>query len=124
MNRATNIGLIAFSFAMALAMASAESTIAPQYGKAELQRMIRQAHTPQEYQVLAGYFRSRQQKFEQQAQAEKEEWQRRSQNVTGPAAKWPRPVDSSKNRYDYFACQANQMAQQAARYESLATHSQ
>ena len=29
MNRATNIGLIAFSFAMALAMASAESTIAP-----------------------------------------------------------------------------------------------
>jgi hypothetical protein len=86
--------------------------------------MIRQAHTPQEYQVLAGYFRSRQQKFEQQAQAEKEEWQRRSQNVTGPAAKWPRPVDSSKNRYDYFTCQANQMAQQAARYESLATHSQ
>jgi hypothetical protein len=89
------------------------------YSHAELQQMIRNAHSPQQYQALAAYFRSRQQVFEQQAQSEKLEWERRSQNVTGPAAKYPRPVDSSKSRYEYFTYEAQQMSSQAAHYESL-----
>jgi hypothetical protein len=89
---------------------------------AELTKMIRSAHTPQEYQALAGYFRSRQVTFEKQAQEEKVEWDRRSQNVIGPAAKFPRPVDSSRNRYEYFTYEAQQMSQQAAHYESLSAN--
>jgi hypothetical protein len=86
---------------------------------AELEKMIRGAHTPAEYKTLADYYRTQQQGFEQQAQTEKQEWERRSQNVTGPAAKYPRPVDSSRNRYEYFTYEAQQASQQAAHYEGL-----
>src|SRR5580692_7686337 len=103
----------------AVTFSYAEPTSAPQFSKTELQRLIKEAHTPQQYRTLADYFKSQQQKYEQQAQSEKQEWDRRSQNVTGPAAKYPRPVDSSRNRYEYFAYQAGQMAQQAAHFESL-----
>jgi hypothetical protein len=86
--------------------------------------MIRDAHTAQQYHEIATYFESRQQSFEQQAQSEKLEWKRRSQNVTGPAAKYPRPVDSSRNRYEYFTYEAQQMAQQVQHFESLSAKSQ
>ncbi len=89
------------------------------YSRAELQQMIREAHSAQQYQALASYYRSRQRDFEEQAKSEKQEWDRRSQNVSGPAAKYPRPVDSSRNRYEYFTYEAQQMSQQAARYEGL-----
>jgi hypothetical protein len=81
--------------------------------------MIREAHTQQQYQTLAEYFRSQQQAFEKQAQSEKVEWDHRSLNVTGPAAKYPRPVDSSRNRYEYFIYEAEKMGLQAAYFESL-----
>jgi len=67
--------------------------------------MARGAHTAQQYHVLAGYFRAQQQKFEREAQSEKQEWDRRSQNTSGLAQKYPRPVDSSKNRFEYFSYQ-------------------
>jgi hypothetical protein len=82
--------------------------------------MMREARTADQYRTLADYFRSQQQHIELQAQAEKEEWQRRSQNVSGPAAKYPRPVDSSRNRYEYFSCEAQEMQRQAAHYDDLA----
>jgi hypothetical protein len=81
--------------------------------------MIRGARSTQQYQQLATYFRSRQQSLEQQAQAEKAEWERRSQSNAGAAQKYPRPADSSKNRFEYFAYEADQMGQQAEHYESL-----
>jgi len=82
--------------------------------------MMRDARTAQQYRVLADYFGTQQKKFEEQAQTEKEEWARRSQNVSGLAAKYPRPVDSSKNRYEYFTYEADQMGQQSSHYASLA----
>lgn len=88
---------------------------------AELTKMVREAHTPQQYKALADYYRSRETAYEQQAQSEKAEWERRSQNITGPTAKYPRPVDSSRNRYEYFAYEAQQMSQQAAHYDGLST---
>jgi hypothetical protein len=91
-----------------------------QYGNADLKKMIHEAHTTQQYQALAAFFRSRQQAMEQQAKEEKAEWERRSQITTGIAQKYPRPVDSSRNRYEYFPYEAEQMSQQAAHYESLA----
>jgi hypothetical protein len=82
--------------------------------------MMREARTVEQYHALADYFRSQQQRLELQAQAEKEEWQRRSQNVSGPAAKYPRPVDSSRNRYEYFSYEAQEMQRQAGHYDDLA----
>jgi hypothetical protein len=88
---------------------------------AELNKMIREAHTPDQYQALADYFRFREQGFETQAHAELVEWVRRSEFAPiGPLAKYPRPVDSSRNRYEYFNYEAQLMSQKAAHYESLA----
>lgn len=113
------IGAIALTLVVAVPLACAEPSSASPYSKAEIQQMIRRAHTSQEYRTLAEYFRARQQMFKQQASAEMLEWERRSENVTGPAAKYPRPVDSSKNRYEYFHYEAAEMAQKADYYEAL-----
>lgn len=110
--------LLCGSVATPLALLADPET-APQYSKSEVRRLIHTAHTAEQYRALASYFRSQQQHFEQQAQEEKAEWQRRSENVSGPAAKYPRPVDSSRNRYEYFAYEAQQMDHQAAHYEDL-----
>jgi hypothetical protein len=112
---------LAASFAFALVSAAwtnAQPTI-PNYSTSEVKKMIHEAHTPQQYQTLAQYFKAREQNYDEQAASEKAEWQRRSQNVSGPAAKYPRPVDSSKNRYEYFEYEAQQMSNQATHFESL-----
>lgn len=122
MNSKVYVACMAIALAAGSGAALAESSTPVKYSNAELKQMEQQAHTPEQYQTLAAYFRSRQQNFEQQAQVEKAEWERRSQNVTGILAKYPRPVDSSKNRYEYFAYEAQQMSQQAAHFESLAAN--
>jgi hypothetical protein len=115
-----------FSFACALlacAVASvavrAESATPANLSRGDLKKMIREAHTSEDYLTLASYFRWRQQEFEQQARSEKAEWDRRSTNSYLAAAKYPNPVDSSRNRYEYFTYEAQKMGQQAAHYESL-----
>ena len=123
MNSKLAVVCAAFAFAVGSGIAYADSGAPVKYSNSELRKMEQEAHTTQQYQALASYFRSRQQTFEQQAQSEKAEWERRSQNVMGPAAKYPRPVDSSRNRYEYFTYEAQQMSQQAAHYEGLAANS-
>ena len=123
MIRTTHVLITLVSFALATGVLQAESAADRNLSHAELAKMIRAAHTPQQYQSLAGYYRSRQAAFEKQAQEEKAEWDRRSQNIVGPAAKFPRPVDSSRNRYEYFTYEAQQMSQQATHYESLSASS-
>lgn len=122
MNSKVYVACMTIALAAGSGAALAESSTPVKYSNAELKQMEQQAHTPEQYQTLATYFRSRQQNFEQQAQVEKAEWERRSQNVTGILAKYPRQVDSSKNRYEYFAYEAQQMSQQAAHFESLAAN--
>lgn len=123
----TRLVPIAVTIALSVAACSTMCAQPPdghKYSQSEVKQMIRDAHTPQQYHEIATYFESRQQSFEQQAQSEKLEWERRSQNVTGPAAKYPRPVDSSRNRYEYFTYEAQQMALQAQHFESLSVKSQ
>jgi hypothetical protein len=105
-------------------LAHSEPTNTPHYSKAEIKQMVHEAHTTQQYRTLADYFRGQQRKFDQEARSEKQEWERRSQNTTGLAQKYPRPVDSSKNRYEYFSYEAEDMSQQANRYETLAAKAQ
>lgn len=104
-------------------LARSEPAVSSKVSKAEIKKMERDAQTARQYQALSAYFSDRQKWFEEQAQSEKLEWERRSQNTSGVAAKYPRPVDSSKNRYEYFSYEAGQMNQQAAKYQALADKS-
>jgi hypothetical protein len=109
---------MAIALAAGSVAARAQSSVPVKYSKAELKQQKQEARTDRQYEALAKYFRSRQEDFEQQAQVEKAEWQQLSQNVSGSAAKYPRPVDAAKNRYDYLTNKAQQMSQEAALYES------
>lgn len=88
----------------------------------ELKQMIRNARTPEDYEALAAYFRSRQAEFTEQARDEHREWVRRMQIVAPPVMKYPRPEDSARNRYEYFTYEAKKMGRLAAQYQSLADH--
>lgn len=124
MNRKMQIAAAFAAFALATGLAHAETPAATTLTNAQVEEMLRSARTAQQYQTLAAYFHARQQAFEQQAQSEKLEWERRSQNIVGPAAKYPRPVDSSRYRCEYFTYEAQQMGQKAAHYESLLASAQ
>lgn len=105
--------------AVASLAARAESSTPADLSHNDLKKMIREAHTAEDYLTLASYFRFRQQEFEEQAKSEKIEWDRRAMNSYLAAAKYPNPVASSRNRYEYFTYEAQKMSSQAARYENL-----
>jgi hypothetical protein len=84
--------------------------------QAQLNQLAREAHTPEQYQALAAHYANEQKEFLQQAANAKAEWERRSQNVMGVLAKYPRPVDSAKYLYDYFVEKANEAGLRSAKY--------
>ena len=120
MNSKIYVACLAIALAAGSVAARAESSTPVKLSNAELKQMEQDAHTPQQYQELASYFRSRQQDFRQQAVSEVPLMAWRSQFTFSLAAKYPRPYDSSRNRYDYFMYETHQMSQKAAYYEGLA----
>lgn len=105
------------AFALTAGYACAESS--QNLSHTQLKKMIQSARTADDYASLASYFRWREEQFQQQAHGELAEWDRRSQFVGSIAEKYPRPVDSSRNRYEYFSYEAQQMSEKAAYYENL-----
>jgi hypothetical protein len=95
-----------------------------QYTQAQAKQMAREAHTPEQYGALAGYYASRQRSYELKAADEKQEWARRSQNIMLTAAKYPRPVDSARNLYEYYSYEAAESGKLAAKYGQLAAPAQ
>jgi hypothetical protein len=121
----SNIISIVFVFGMAVPLlAQSSNPVASgelvHYSKAELAQLRKEAHTPEQYRALAVYFDQRKRAFQEQANQEKKEWERRSQNVVGPAAKYPRPVDSARNLYEYYDYEADQAGVLQAQYQRLA----
>jgi len=116
---------VAFTLALsspALVMAQPMATPqAPTYSKAEVKQMTRSAHTPEEYQALASYYKSQREAFRERARGEWSEAIHRSAFDFGPMQKYPRPVDSSMHRYEYFSYEAKQMEQKAAYFEKLSS---
>jgi hypothetical protein len=92
-----------------------------QLTKAQVKQLVREAHTPEQYNALARYYSAQQKSFLQQADDEKKEWIRRSQNIVSVAAKYPRPVDSARYLYEYYTYEASGAGQLAAKYNRLAT---
>ena len=90
------------------------------YSKAELAQLQKEAHTPEQYRALAAYFEYRKASFQDQATQMKDEWKRRSQNIVGSAAKYPRPADSARNLYEYYTNEADKAGVLQAQYEHLA----
>jgi len=113
------LALIAAFFLVACSMARGEAPSRPNYTRAEVEKMARDAHTAEQYRELAEYFRSQQLSFELRARAEKHEWVRRTFDETAPG-KYPSPEDASRNRYEYFSYEAAKMGALAARYSVLA----
>jgi len=78
----------------------------------------------QHYQSLADSYAARQAHFLAKGAEDKAEWERRSsQNIVSILAKYPRPVDSARNRYEYDVYEAAQAGAQAAHYRQLAAGS-
>ena len=107
------------AFAVSAGLARAQNSMNAGMSPAQAEQMLRSAHTVEQYKMLASYFHERQLVYEEKAQAEKQEWERRSQITAASYQKYPRPADSSRNRYEYFTYEAQQMSDQAAHYESL-----
>jgi len=121
MNSKIYVACMAIALAAGSMAARAESSTPVKLSNAELKQMEQNAHTPEQYEALASYFRSRQQDFRQQAISEVPLMAWRSQFTASLAAKYPQPFESSRNRYDYFMYETHQMSQKAAYYEGLAT---
>jgi hypothetical protein len=86
------------------------------FTQSQLKQMQRAADSPEQFKALAAYYAGRQAYYLQQASEEKLEWIRRSQNVMVSAAKYPRPVDSARNLYEYYAYMASEAGSFAMKY--------
>jgi hypothetical protein len=88
----------------------------PHYTHSELKQLMHDAHTPQQYQALALYFRSQQQRFNDKALAEKAEWYRRSE-ITAPPVVKAGTANDARSLYIYYTSKATEMAALASDYE-------
>ncbi|HEY1984564.1 MAG TPA: hypothetical protein VGG85_04100 [Terracidiphilus sp.] len=105
------------------ALSSGAVTLPPggsHYTAAQIKQLIRKAHTPDQYRVIVQYYEERQSEYSQKAADEMAEWARRSQDTTGPAAKYPRPVDAARNLYEYYAHESDDAAFQAEKFRRFA----
>lgn len=93
--------------------------IGDHYSQAQLKQLALDAHTPDQYKALASSYTKQQAYFLQQAAEEKLEWDRRSTNVMGANAKYPRPVDSARYLYEYYAYKASEAGALSAKYARL-----
>ena len=87
---------------------------------AQLKQMAKDAHTPEQYSALAQSYGQLEKSYLAKAAEEKQEWDRRSQNIVSIAAKYPRPVDSARNLYQYYAYKASEAGALATKYSQLA----
>src|SRR5580704_273056 len=74
---------------------------AAHYTPSQIKQLIREAHTADQYRAIARYYDERHAEFSQKAADQMAEWARRADNTSGPAAKYPRPVDEARNLYEY-----------------------
>jgi hypothetical protein len=119
-------GLLAFEVvALAFATGPGYAQVAraeemPAYNAAQIRDMARAAHTPEQYTELADFYQARRRMFVSKAAEEMDLWARRNAVITPLSEKWPRPVDSARNLYEYYLHQAAKSAATAARYADRA----
>jgi len=92
-----------------------------QITSAQVKQIVRDGRAPEHYKSLAGYYGERAKTYLQKAAEEKVEWERRSQSIVGIQAKYPRPVDSARNLYEYYMAEAADAGRLEAKYSQMAT---
>jgi small-conductance mechanosensitive channel len=90
----------------------------------EAHSLMKTAHELAEYQELAAYFRQQEQSYRVKRDQELALWNTRAQGIAANQNKYPRPVDSAHNLYDYYAHETDHAAAQAQHYEQLTTVAQ
>jgi len=90
------------------------------YTSAQIKKMVREAHTVEQYTALADYYAVQERIYKQKAKEEMRLWAERSAVVTPLSEKWPRPVDSARNLHDYYEYKAAQSAALFAKYDRMA----
>ena len=126
MNRnlfATCILALAFAGAASAQGAASSAETGAHYTKAQVKELKRTAHAPAQCAVLASYYGAQKADYLSLAAEAKKEWVQRSQNVTGGFLKYPRPVDSARNLYEYYLYKASKAETLQAQYSQLATPS-
>ena len=87
---------------------------------AQIRKMVREAHTSEQYAVLADHYATRQRMYKQKAAEEMHLWADRNAMINPIYEKWPRPVDSAKNLYQYYEYKVDECAKLEAKYSRLA----
>jgi len=122
MNRnlfATCILAVAFAGTASAQSAVSSAETGAHYTKAQVKELKRNAQAPAQYAVLASYYGAQKADYLRQAAEEKKEWERRSKNASGAFGKYPRPVDSARNLYEYYLYKASENRVLEAKYSRL-----
>jgi len=115
------VGLAAFGLVSGAArFAMAETGDTPEYTSAQIKTMVREAHTVEQYTVIADYYAALERVYKQKAVDQMHLWRERSEMFTSLSEKWPRPVDSARNLHDYYQYKAAQSAALSGKYRRLA----
>ena len=115
------IGIVIFALtAGTVRAAEKDSPNDFEYTSSQIKTMAREAHTVEQYTVLADYYAVRQRIYKRKAAGEMHLWAIRSEMTNPLREKWPRPVDSARNLYDYYEYKIAESAGLFARYDRLA----
>ena len=87
---------------------------------AQLKRMAREAHTPEQYRTLADSYEAQQQDYLKQAADAKRQWIQLLPPTGNLNAKYPRPVDNAKSVYEHYLEKASEAGALSAKYAQLA----
>jgi len=116
---AIEVVLLAFTAGSFHTPVYAQSAV-PHYSSSQIRRMVRTARTAQQYGTLADYYEVQRRMYVRKAAEEMHLWADRSEMMTPLSEKWPRPVDSARNLYEYYLYKAARSAALCARYNKLA----
>ena len=117
-----SLGMAAVAVAQSSSSASSPEPL--HYTHSELRELTRNPNSTQQYHVLATYYSQQQTAYLEKASSERAEWERRSSGATGAAAKGFTPANASRNRYEYFICEASHAGEVASHYRDLEQPSQ
>lgn len=102
---------------LACGAASSRADVAGQFSEKELHRLVREAHTTEQYRQLAEYCREQATRFHSLAVQEQHEILRLEQSSLVFPHKYPSALDSAEHLYQYYSLKAGEMGQFAAEFE-------
>jgi hypothetical protein len=85
-----------------------------------LKQKAKEAQTPEQLRQLAFDYRREAASFRNDAEQENQELARRIQQAGGRTYKYPSPVDSARNLYQYYLAKADEMGNKAVLAEGQA----